>query len=451
MAIGDNGNGNLVAAEATGRRTSFPVSDPTKSAFFWLSAFFVVYCARPEDWIPGLKYVPLAKITAILAIWGLFNSLGKTKRTMKDLPREANLLLIMIGLFYVGGFLSPVWKGGAVSRTIDFSKIYIAWVLVFLLITTFDRLRRIIFIQAFSVVAVCVVAIAKGHSMPRLEGVLGGIYSNPNDLAFAIVLSLPFALAFMVTARNPVIKALWLFGMLVMAVAIFMTASRAGFIDLVISFSVALYFFGIKGRRFYLIVATGLIALVVMGAFGGKLYDRFAALSGNSTTDRSAYGSYEDRKYLMLRAVEAIETYPIFGIGLHNFPTYSGIWHDVHMTYLQIAAEGGIAMLILFLMFFWRGFKNLRILRRTKNLDPDIVLFVGALQSSMVGFVVGALFAPEAYQFFPYFAVAFTATLLQTVKEQQASGAAPPPPKKPRHFLEVYADRGTTGAVSPVR
>ena len=28
---------------------------------------------------------------------------------------------------------------------------------------------------------------------------------------------------------------------------------------------------------------------------------------------------------------------------------------------------------------------------------------------------------------------------------------APPPPKKPRHFLEVYADRGTTGAVSPVR
>jgi len=452
VAISDSGNGNLVAAEAAGRRTFFQVSDPTKSAFFWLSGFFVVYCARPEDWIPGLKYLPLAKITAILAIWGLFNSLGKTKRTMKDLPREANLLLIMIVLFYVGGFLSPVWKGGAVNRTIDFSKIYIAWVLVFLLITTFDRLRRIIFIQAFSVVVICAVAIAKGHSMPRLEGVLGGIYSNPNDLAFAIVLSLPFALAFMVTARNPVIKVLWLLGMLVMAVAIFMTASRAGFIDLVISFSVALYFFGIKGRRFYLIVCTGLVALVVMGAFGGKLYDRFAALSGNSTTDRSAYGSYEDRKYLMLRALDAIETYPICGIGLHNFPTYSGIWHDVHMTYLQIAAEGGIAMLVLFLMFFWRGFKNLKILRRTKNLDPDIVLFVGALQSSMVGFVVGALFAPEAYQFFPYFAVAFTATLLQTVKEQQASGTAPPPPpKKPRHFLEVYVDRGTAGAVSTVR
>ncbi len=156
--------------------------------------------------------------------------------------------------------------------------------------------------------------------------------------------------------------------------------------------------------------------------------------------------------YLMGRAVDAIEHYPIFGIGVRNFPTYSLIWHDVHMTYLQICAEGGIAVLILYLMFFWCAFKNLRTLRQTKNLDPDIVLFVGALQSSLVGFVVGACFAPEAYQYFPYFAVAFTATLLQTIKEnEQGPGTAPPPSKKPRHFLEVYADHGTSGAVSPVR
>jgi len=448
VAIGDNGN--VAPAEVSGRRTSSGASDPTRTAFFWLSGFFVVYCARPEDYIPGLNYLPLAKITAILAMWGLFTALGRTKRTFKDLPTEARLLLIMIGLLYVGAFLSPVWRGGAVIRTIDFSKICIVWVLIFLLITTFDRLRKIIFIQVFSVVVVCAAALVKGHSSPRLEGVLGGIYTNPNDLAFAIVLSLPFALAFMITARNAAVRAFWLCGMLVMAVAIFSTASRGGFIALIISGSVTLYYFAIKGKRFYLIVATGLVGVVVMGAAGGKLYDRFSALSGDSATDQSAYGSYEDRKYLMLRALDAIEHYPILGIGVRDFPTYSLIWHDVHMTYLQICAEGGIAVLIIYLMFFWRAFKNLKILRQTKNLDPDIVLLVGALQSSLVGFVVGALFAPEAYQFFPYFAVAFTATLLQTVKEQEP-GPALPPPKRPRHFLEVYANRGTTGAVSPVR
>jgi O-antigen ligase len=450
VATGDNGN---VTTEAlAGRRTSLQVADPTKGAFFWLSAFFVVYCARPEDWIPGLKVLPLAKITAILALWGLFNSLGRTKRTLKDLPKEARLLLIMIGLLFLGGFLSPVWRGGAVSRTIDFSKIYIAWVLVFLLITTFDRLRQIIFIQAVSVAVICAVALIKGHDTPRLYGIIGGIYSNPNDLAFAIVLSLPFALAFMVTAKNTVKKVMWMFGMLVMLVAIFETASRAGFIDLVISGSVTLYYFAIKGRRLYLIVATAFLTVLIAATVGGKLYDRFEALSGDSSTDQSAYGSYEDRKYLMLRAVDAIEHYPILGIGVRNFQTYSLIWHDVHMTYLQIAAEGGIPVLILYLMFFRRAFKNLKMLRRRKDLDPDIVLFIGALSSSLVGFVVGALFAPEAYQYFPYFAVAFTATLVQIIKEnEEAPGSATPPPKKLRHFLEVYADRGTTGAVSPVR
>ena len=156
-----------------------------------------------------------------------------------------------------------------------------------------------------------------------------------------------------------------------------------------------------------------------MGVAGGKLYDRFEALSGDSTTDESAYGSYQDRMYLMERALDGIEHYPLFGIGANNFMTYSVIWHEVHMTYLQVAVEGGIPSLILYLMFFRCGFKNLKIMRKAKDLDEHTVLFVGALHSSLIGFVVGACFAPEAYQFFPYFAVAFTSTLLQTLKERE--------------------------------
>ncbi|MGA9526787.1 MAG: O-antigen ligase family protein [Terriglobales bacterium] len=453
MAIGNNGNVGALAG--AGKRAAY-ATDPTKSAFFWLSAFFVVYCARPEDWIPGLTIIPLAKITAILAMWGLFNSLGRTKRNYKDRPKEARLLLAMIMLMYVGAFLSPIWRGGAIVNTMDFSKIYIAWMLVFLLITTFDRLRRIIFIQAISVVLICVVCLIKGHSTPRLEGVIGGIYGNPNDLAFAIVLSLPFALAFMLTAKSPIKKAFWFVGMLFMLVAIFETASRAGFINLVISGSVTLYHFAIKGKRMYLLVATAFLTVIIGIGAGGKLYDRFHALTSNTSgaghkTDE-AEGSYEDRMFLMKRAVDGIINYPIFGVGARNFPTYSLIWHDVHMTYLQIAVEGGIPVGILFLMFFRRAFVNLKILKKEKNLDEDIVLFVGALYSSLVGFVIGALFAPEAYQLFPYYSVAFTAALLQTIRErEQTPGSVAPPPVKPRHFLEVYANRGTTGAVSPVR
>jgi hypothetical protein len=415
--------------------------EPQAGAFFWLSAFFFVYCARPEDWIPGMKLIPLAKITGILAMWGLLQSLGRTKRTFKDLPLEARLLLAMILLLFLSAVFSPVWRGGALSETIDFAKVFIAWVLTFLLITTFDRLRTIIFIQTASVVSICAISMIKGHNQPRLEGVIGGIYSNSNDLAFAIVLTLPFALAFITTTRSKIGKMLWMSGILVMLAALFLTASRAGFIDLVISGAVAMWHFGIRGRRHMLIAGVALVCVLLMALAGGKLYNRFAALSGDSATEESAYGSYEQRKYLMYGALEGIEHYPVLGIGANNFMTYSGIWHEVHMTYLQICVEGGIPVLILYLLFFRRGFKNLKILRRTPNLDEQTVLFVGALHSSLIGFAVGACFAPEAYQFFPYFAIAFTATLLQTVKEREEPLAAALllPPRNRRVLLETYA------------
>jgi len=450
VAIDDSGT--APATGIMGRRRIAQAVDPTRKAFFWLSAFYVVYCARPEDWIPGLSYFPLAKITALLTMWAFFNAMGRTKRTFKDIPLEGKLLLAMIGLLFVSGFLSPVWKGGAVSHTIDFSKVFIAWILTFLLITTFSRLKKIIYIQTASVAVICFVSVIKGYSRPRLEGVLGGIYSNPNDLAFAIVLTLPFALAFLLTSRSGITKVAWIIGMLGMGVALILTASRAGFLNLIISGTVTLWHFGVRGRRLYLIVATGFIGVLLMVTAGGKLYDRFTALSGHSATEESAYESYEARKYLMVRAIDGLEQYPIFGIGVMNFETYSLNWHEVHMTYLQVAVEGGIPVLILYLMFFGRAFKNLRVLRKAeKQLDAEMVLFVGALHSSLIGFIVGALFAPEGYQFFPYFAVAFTAVLLQINREQAAEPGPAPPPKKPRHLLEVYGNYGRAGAITPVR
>jgi len=405
------------------------VNDDKASAlsgpFFWLCAFYVVYCARPEDWIPGLKYIPLAKITGVFAFVGLLTSLGKTKRKLKDLPRESKYLLAMIAVLTLSALLSPIWRGGALSRTFDFAKVYIAWVLTFLLVTNFQRLRRIIYVQAASVVVISIVSIVMGHSRPRLKGVIGGIYSNPNDLAFAVVLTLPFCLAFLLTTKNIFAKLCWACGMLIMALTMLMTASRAGFITLVISGMVVLWHFAIKGRRLSLIVITVFSGVLLFALAGDTLTKRMEAISGKITSkqDNAAYGSYEDRKYLMERAVTCIVHYPILGVGARNFQVYSGIWHDVHMTYLQIASEGGIPSLILYLLFFGRAFSNLRTLRRRKDLDIHTTLFIGGLHSSMIGFIIGAMFAPEAYQFFPYFSVAYTSALVATIAEQEHAPA----------------------------
>lgn len=403
--------------------------DVLAGAFFWLTAFYVVYCARPGDFFHLLGLIPLAKITGLLALLSLLVAIGRTPRRFRDVPKEGRYLLVMIVLLFVGAFLSPVWRGGAFWGAVEFSKVYVVWILTFLLITSLTRLKRIIFLQSASVAVVAFVAVVKGHSVPRLDGVIGGFYSNPNDMAFAIVLSLPFCLAFLLTAKSAVRKVLWASGMFIMAVALVLTASRAGFIDLMISGSVCLWHFGIKGKRFYLILSTGLLGAVLLLVAGRTLLRRFVAITGEDITtaqEDTAYESFEERKFLMFRAFNAILHYPVLGVGVGDFAVYSGKWKDVHASYLQIGSEGGIPALVLYLMFFSRGFKNLKVLRRRKDLDGETKLFAGALISSLVGFVVGACFAPEAYQFFPYFTVCYTSVFLAMSKESAAGAEMAP-------------------------
>jgi hypothetical protein len=408
---------------ATTRKIPAFQREPLSGAFFWLCAFYLIYCARPEDWIPGLAYIPLVKISGICALLALVTSAGKSKRGLQHLPMEAKVLFGMVGLLFVSAVLSPVWRGGAFFKTLDFAKVPVAWVLTFLAITNFERLRRIIFIQSGSVALITAVSVVKGRSHPRLEGVIGGIYSNPNDLAFAIVLSLPFCFAFLLSTRSIPRKIAWAFAMLVMCLGLFMTASRAGFIDLVATGAVCLWYFGVKGKRYHLVAAALLVALVFGVALGGKLKDRFFAISEenvHSSLDVSAHGSYEQRERLMIESVKAVVHYPL-GLGVGNFVSYNGMWREVHVAYLQIAAEGGVGCFILYLMFFGYGFANLRKLRKMNLQDPQVVLFTGALYATLVGFVVGALFAPEAYQYFPYFAVAYTSVLLAIAQEKHWS------------------------------
>jgi hypothetical protein len=392
-------------------------------AFFWLTAFYFVYCGRPGDLLPAIGVVPLAKIAGAIATISLVLSIGRTSRRLRDLPREAFYLFALVVLLIVSALLSPVWRGGAFFVTLDFAKVFIVWVLTFLLVTSLRRLRRLIFLQSASVAVISLAAIVKGRSVPRLDGVIGGFYSNPNDMAFAIVLSIPFCLAFLLSARNMARKLAWAMAIVVMASALILTASRAGFIDMVVAGAVLLWQFGVKGKRPVLIFGCVLLCAALLLIEGKQLGVRFKGISesGSSVEQDSAHESYEERRELVIRAISAIAQYPVLGVGAGDFVVYSGLWRDVHVSYLQIAVDGGIPVMILYLLFFARGFTNLRVLSRTKNLDDETLLFVGALKSSLVGFVVGACFAPEAYQFFPYFTVCYTSVLCAMVKDRQLS------------------------------
>jgi len=171
-------------------------------AFFWLSAFYLVYCGRPEDWLGGMGVIPLAKITSVGAVLAFVFGSAKGRRKISELPVESYLLLAIIAILMISSVFSPVWSGGAVSRTMDFAKVWVIWILTFLLVIDLPRFRRIVFIQTACVPLISILSMVKGRNTVRLEGVLGGIYSNSNDLAFAIALSFPFCLMFFLCTRS---------------------------------------------------------------------------------------------------------------------------------------------------------------------------------------------------------------------------------------------------------
>jgi O-antigen ligase len=182
---------------------------------------------------------------------------------------------------------------------------------------------------------------------------------------------------------------------------------------------------------------------------GSVMLQRFSSIS---TGEGSAYGSYVERQILIMRAFDAIINYPLLGVGTQNFTAYSGVWRNVHVSYLQIAAEGGIPALILYILFFHRGFANLRRLVKTENLDEETKLFAAASRASLIGFLVGASFGPEAYQFFPYFAVCYTSVMVAMVEERRSVVAPtlPDPALSPhRRYADFFLHRGRPRAYNP--
>src|SRR5712692_2528374 len=96
--------------------------EPLAAAYLWLLLFMVIYVARPEDWIPGLSVLPLAKIAGILAFIALVFAIGKARQRLAP---EVICLILLCGQLWLTVPFSPVWRGGAFQGVSDFSKVVV--------------------------------------------------------------------------------------------------------------------------------------------------------------------------------------------------------------------------------------------------------------------------------------------------------------------------------------
>lgn len=400
-------------------------------AYRALVMFSLIYFIRPEDYIPGLEYVPIAKIAGGVALLALIFGIPASQR--HKLPLELKvLLLLLMHLLLCIPFSS--WRSGSYDAVVNkFSKGVIVAMLVFFVATTLIEIRRLLYIQAATIAAVTVVSIFFHQTMNgRLMGYQKGILENPNDLAINIAINFPLCLAFLLAAKGGGRKVLWGIGLVFMLWGVVATYSRSGLLAMGVTVLICLWEFGVKGKRTVLLMSAvlgGVIGLGVMIVTPRYLVRVESIVRGN-IAGSGDQNSLEARRKLLRESVILTFKHPLFGVGPGDFGAYTQEWRVVHNTYTEFGSETGLPGLFLFLTLMWLSLRKVNAIRKLPAYadSEDIRLWTSGLWAGMVAYVSGAMFASTEYNLFPYFMVGYICALYQIVSRAEQDG--PQPEKK---------------------
>ncbi len=407
-------------------------------AFAGVYLFTLMLYARPNDLLP-IGDFPLVKIVAISVLTIYVLSKGAAGERLSIWTTEMTMLMVIAAL---GMLFMPI----AASPKDSFDTLtdpYLKTVIIFTLMINLIDTRRRIF-SLWKLVVVCGAALAVGAIRSymrgeftaqglRIEGLVGGMFENPNDLAAALDLLLPFAAVLTINSKG-LARLFFLVCAAVMTIGVLVTLSRGGFLGLIASGLVLLWKLG-RGRRLKTILATGLICGILFAVMPGGYGARIATIFDN---EQDKTGSAHERRELMERAASVAISRPVVGVGMGNFHIYSIREKEAHNAYLEIAAELGVMGLIAYLVVIFAPFRSLRrIERQTRDMrstsEREMYWMSVSIQAAFIAYMVCSFFASIQYLWYLYYTAAYAVALrrIYAAEEMEISSPdnqAPPAP-----------------------
>ena len=392
------------------------LGDRKSLSYSALVLFTFLYYWRPEDLIPGLVWLPLAKISGGIALLALI--FGARSKDRQKLPLELKVLLMLLG-YMILTIPFAYWRGGAFDTVVNkFSKGVIVAMLIALIVTQVRQMRKLLFIQVSAVAVVTLASVAVHHTVDgRVWGIQKSVLENPNDLSINIAMTFPLCLAFLLAAKGGLRKMIWAASLAVLLLAVVLTYSRSGMIATVITVLACIWEYGIKGKR-----RSVLLAAVAMGIVGAAIIvatprylTRVTSIVRGNVEGSGDRGSLAARKQLLLASISTALHHPVFGVGPGNFEVTNGEWRVAHNSYTELAAEAGLPALALFLTMIYLSFRKINSVRNLPGYaaDESIRLWTSALWAGLAAYVFGAMFASTEYNLFPYFMVGYVSALYQ--------------------------------------
>ena len=412
-----------------------PVPGSYTLAYLSVWLFTAALYIRPTELFPVFfeAYpIQFAKIFAITAPLIFFFSRIIGNEPLFLMTKELKMALIILSIAVLTWPLSinkdDTWK--------ELNDLFIKVVLIFgLLIGTLDSRQRIYWMMRLTVlvgggIAFDLlmkfdpgdrrVAIAKD----RVTGIVGGMFSNPNDLATHFGMLLPLAVVLFFVTKTP-FRFVYAACAVVFLLATLITFSRGGLLGMTAMAGVMMWKFRKRNRAIPYVAGATLALVFLLGAPGG-LGDRlWTILRPNS----DGTGSAQERRDNLKRGVVTFIRHPVAGIGMATFHVIGIKERRAHNSYLEIAAELGAFALLAYLILIFNPLKALweiekKTLGAKDRANFENYLLSVALQGTLVAYYVNSFFLSIQYLWFIYFPIAYAVGLRRIYEREQLIQAA---------------------------
>ncbi len=403
-----------------------------RSPFLCLLIFTALLYTRAMDFLPALAPFNLARLAALGALGLTFanKALGRDLSWAYSRQNRWMAALVLGVLLSCPKSSMPVWSMTVFKDL--FVKIAILYVLILNLV---DDERRAVVLQ--TVLAACTSFLggyaiyAKYAGLATIEGSragAAGLLGDPNDLALALLTTMPFLVLAVRYTRG--LKRLGFALMLTCGfMGLIFTQSRGG----MLAFCAGMYMlFRTRINRGVLIVGVA-GALLGMAAMAGVSSRATVATHGKSI-DASA----QNRLDAWHAALRIFRHKPLLGVGFDtfpmNYPNYavnaiSYRMVHTHNTWLQVLAETGLAGFVPFMVLLWLTVQAGRRVERATG-PPGVARAMRESQlSNFMALLAAAFFLSQAWNWFLYVQIGLLASLDRVVEarlkeeEDAAEGA----------------------------
>lgn len=389
------------------RRVAAAGGRTTLWSFRLLLLFLVALYSNVALLVPAVAPYAPAQTVALAALAALAAELTVARRPLALVWPFSHLLLAFLGVAAISSF-TALWPRHAVENTWLLLKFVAIYGLIVNTVESWRRLRLAVGATALAGIFPAAGALNNVRTGELAEsGRTGwiGIFANPNDLAYALVMLVPLVVGLALGARRFGWRlALWGLAALY-AVATFFTYSRSGLLAL--GAVVVLCF--MRWSRSWLRVPAAALAALAMAATVATYWTREEGFS-----DVLADATLQERVQTVRVGLAMFADFPLLGVGpgcsIVGWPLYAppgtttGGWLHTHNTFIQVLGETGLLGTLPFVFLVVLGLWTTRGLARgwRRAGRPDRARLITGLEIALWGFLISSLAAGLLLTWYPY-------------------------------------------------